>query len=542
MKSHILRDNQEMLPHRALLAAVGVSRQDLGKPFIGVADSSGDLVPGHKHLGLLVNEVCRGIKDAGGVPFRWGVPAVCDGLAMHAEMRLSLPSRDHIADNIEIMVLSHSLDGWVGVTNCDKITPGMLMAALRLDLPAILLTGGPMKSGEHRGERVDLISCFEALGQISSGKMSPADGEALAEKACPGAGSCAGLFTANSMAIVTEALGMCLWGGSSADAVSEQRQQIAYETGRRAVELVFADQRPRQVMSAEAFFNAWLVFLSVGGSTNVVLHLPAIAAEAGIVLDLSEVDILSRRTPTLCKLRPSGGHFMEDFHRAGGVPALLTRLKPQLKSAPTLNGSSITEMAAEARCLDPEVIRPIGNAYSREGGLAVLRGNLAEEAVVKQSAVASEMLIHSGIARVFHSEKEVLAAVARRQLTEGDVVVMPYQGPAGGPGMPEMLTPTAAIVGAGYKRVALLTDGRFSGGTRGPCIGHITPEAYVGGPIAAVQDGDRIDINIPERSLNLRLSEQEIKRRLSTVSAPERSLTPLLRRYREQVLARSGRR
>jgi dihydroxy-acid dehydratase len=537
MRSRKLTRGIDSLPHRSLLAAIGVEGPDLDRPFVGIANAHTDLVPGHVHLDELAVEVARGIRDAGGVPFSWGVPAVCDGLAMGVEMRLSLPSREHIADNIEIMALSHSLDGWVGITNCDKITPGMLMAALRLDLPAVLLTGGPMMAGNLEGQPLDLISCFEAVGRVRAGALSEADAEDLARHACPGPGSCAGLFTANTMAILTEAMGLSLSGSATPPAITPRRREIAYRTGRRAVEVVTEGLRPRQVVTRDALHNAWVVDLAIGGSTNTALHLPAIAREAGLELPLAELDELSRRVPTVCSLRPAGSHFMEDLDRAGGVPALLERLRSLLRDAATVSGPSTLDLAAASRVTDGTVIRTLEQPYAPEGGLAVLRGNLAEEAVIKQSAVTPEMLRHSGRARVFHSEAEVLDAIRDHGITEGDVLVLPFQGPAGAPGMPEMLSPTAAVVGAGFTRVALITDGRFSGGTRGPCIGHVTPEAYLGGPLAAVRDGDVIDIDIPARSLEVRISDEEIARRLEQTTPPERPLSPLLEHYRQRLVA-----
>ncbi len=540
MRSRALKDGVDTLPHRALLRAVGVDERARERPFIGIANAHTEVVPGHVHLNELTEEVRRGVRDAGGVPFSWGVPGVCDGLAMLVEMRLSLPSRDHIADNIEIMALSHSFDGWVGVTNCDKITPGMLMAALRLDLPALLLTGGPMMAGSHGGERLDLISCFEAVGRVRAGAMTADQAEELARHACPGPGSCAGLFTANTMAILTEAMGMSLSGSATPPAMSPRRRELAYAAGRRAVELVRLGLAPRQVMTAAAFANAWTVDLAIGGSTNTALHLPAIAAEGDIRLDLAEVDARSRTVPTICRLRPAGPHFMEDLDRAGGVPALLGRLRGLLADGPTVSGPTVCELAGQTGCTDDEVIRPLDRAHSPEGGLAVLAGNLAREAVVKRSAVAEGMLHHSGPARVFASEQEVLDAVRDGRIREGEVLVLPFQGPAGAPGMPEMLTPTSAVMGAGFTRVALITDGRFSGGTRGPCIGHVTPEAYLGGPLAAVRDGDTIDIDIPNRTLDVRLEPAEIARRIAAARPPQRALSPVLRRYRERIIAERG--
>jgi dihydroxy-acid dehydratase len=536
MKSDVLKKGIDTLPHRALLKASGVSKQDMGKPFIGVANSYNDIIPGHVHLNELTDEVKRGIRDAGGVPFAWGVPGICDGIAMFVEMRLSLPSREHIADNIELMVLSHSMDGWVGVTNCDKITPGMLMGAMRLNLPAIMLTGGPMLAGTQGNKKHDLISCFEAVGQVRSGDMDEEEAEALSQCACPGPGSCAGLFTANTMAILTETLGMSLSGSASPPANSKRRRTLAYETGRRAVALAEQEIKPRDVMTATAFTNAFAVDLAIGGSTNTALHIPAIAHEGGLQLDLETLDRLSRKVPNICRLRPAGDYFMEDFDRAGGVPAVLKQIRSHLVDNPTVSGPSLLAAADTATVADADVIRSVETAYAAEGGMAVLRGNLAQESVIKQSAVSSEMLVHSGPARVFTEEQAVLDALEHSEIKEGDVLVLPFMGPAGAPGMPEMLTPTSAVMGAGFSRVALITDGRFSGGTRGPCIGHVLPEAYLGGPLAGVRDGDIIDIDIPNRTLNVRLSEDVLTDRIKQARPPERPMSPMLRRYREQVI------
>jgi dihydroxy-acid dehydratase len=534
MKSERLKKGLETMPHRSLLRASGLKDEDFKKPFIGIANSYNDIVPGHIHLRELAKEVKRGIRDAGGVPLEWGVPGVCDGIAMHVEMRLSLPSREHIADNVEIMALSHSLDGWVGVTNCDKITPGMLMATGRLDIPAIILTGGPMMPGKIKGKKYDLISAFEAVGEVKSGKkMSEKELMALECGACPGAGSCAGLFTANSMACMTEVLGLSLSGYAATPAVSQGKRKQAYETGRKIVELVKNDVTPRKIVTRNSFMNAVMVDMAIGGSTNTALHLPAIAKEYSIDLGIEIFDKLSRKTPNICRISPSGSHYMEDLDRAGGIPAVLNRLQGMLREANTVDGKSVKDIAKEAKVRDDEVIRPIERPYSKEGGIAVLKGNLAESSVIKQSAVSMDMMTHSGPARVFHTEEGVLKAVEGGKIKEGDVIVISFMGLRGAPGMPEMLTPTSVIMGAGYKNVALITDGRFSGGTRGPCIGHVEPEAYDKGPIAAVRDGDIIDIDITGRRLNVRLSDDAIKQRLKNIKIPERDMSPLLRKVRE---------
>jgi dihydroxy-acid dehydratase len=536
MKSDILKKNIETLPHRALLMSAGLREEDfsLDRPFIGIANSYNDIIPGHIHLNELTEEVKRGIRDAGGVPFEWGAPGVCDGVAMFVEMRLSLPSREHIADNIEIMALSHSLDGWVGVTNCDKITPGMLMAAGRLNIPAIILTGGPMKANVIDGKKRHPIEGFALVGQVKAGKMKAEEvAEQLPHMAC-GAGSCVGLYTANTMAVVTEVLGMSLTRCATTLAIDPLKKRQAYESGKRIVELVQRDIKPRDIMTRDAFENAIRVDMAMGGSTNTVLHVPAIAKEAGIDIEIDMFDKISRETPNLCSVIPAGSYEMADINRAGGVPAVLNRLRDMMKDSPTVNGRSTRRIAQEGRVLDDDIIRTFDNAYHSEGGIAVVRGNIANSGIIKQTAVEKEMMVHSGPAKVFYTERDLLDAIEAKKIVEGDVVVLPFQGPAGAPGMPEMLTPTDSLKGAGYKKVALITDGRFSGATTGPCIGHVEMEAYNGGVIGAIKDGDVIEIDIPNRKLSLRLSDAEIKKRSGNVKIPERKLTPLLGSYRNK--------
>lgn len=536
MRSDILKQNIETLPHRALLMSAGLKKEDfeLDKPFIGVANSYNNIIPGHIHLNELTREVKRGIRDAGGVPLEWGVPGVCDGIAMFVEMRLSLPSREHIADNIEIMTLSHSMDGWVGVTNCDKITPGMLMAAGRLNLPAIMLTGGPMKANVVEGKKHHPIEGFGVVGQVKGGVMTAEEAENMLPRMVCGAGSCVGLYTANTMAVVTEVLGMSLTKCATTLAIDPEKKKQAYESGRRIVALVKEDITPRKIMTKNAFENAIRVDMAMGGSTNTVLHIPAIAREAGVDVNIDMFDEISSETPNLCKIIPAGTDEMADVDRAGGIPAVLNRLKDMINDSPTVNGKSIREIAEEGRVRDDDVIRTMDNAYFSEGGIAVLKGNIANSSVIKQTAVDKEMVVHSGPAKVFYTEKDLLDAIEAKKIVEGDVVVLPFQGPAGAPGMPEMLTPTDAIIGAGYKKVALITDGRFSGATTGPCIGHVEMEAYNGGAIGALQDGDIVEIDIPNRTLNVRLSDAEIEERLKRVKAPERKLTSLLESYRKK--------
>lgn len=576
MKSDILKTKEETTPHRSLLRATGLKDEDFApeKPYIGIANSYNNIVAGHIHLNELSKEVMRGVRDAGGVPFVWGVPAVCDGIAMYAEMRLSLPSRDHIADNIEIMMLSHSFDGWVGVTNCDKITPGMLMAAGRLNLPCVILTGGPMAAGKnHKGERGDLISAFEAVGSYKAGKITKKDLDKVECEACPTAGSCAGLFTANSMACMTECLGMSVTDCAATLAIDKKKREQAYESGKRAVEMVKKDIKARDIMNKEAFNDCMVLDNAIGGSTNVTLHLPEIAKECNIDIDLHDFDRISRTTPNICHLSPSGPYVMADVAKVGGIKAVMHNLqslmqldrisvngnlkgivkdaKPSFDSQNTkpltLNPSPKGRGTYEKFPLSPgerglggeglkveDIIRPLNNPYYKEGGVAALKGNICEESVVKQTSVNKDMLIHSGPAKVFYSEQELIDAIPEGKIEEGDIIVLPFQGPAGAPGMPEMLSPTSAIKGAGFKKVALITDGRFSGGTAGPCIGHIFPEAYNGGRIGLIKDGDVIEINMKERILNVKVSELEFeKRRKQGMNVPERTMSPMLKKFRK---------
>ena len=536
MRSDVLKKNIETLPHRALLMSSGLRKEDfdLDKPFVGIANSYNDIIPGHIHLNELTQEVKRGIRDAGGVPLEWGVPGVCDGIAMFVEMRLSLPSRENIADNVEIMTLSHLLDGWVGVTDCDKITPGMLMAAARLNLPVVILTGGPMKANIIEGNKRHPIEGFGLVGQVKGGKITAEEAEKMLPNMVCGAGSCVGLYTANTMAVVTEVLGMSVSRCATTLAIDPLKREQAYESGRRIVGLVKKDVKPHDMMTRDAFENAIRVDMAMGGSTNTVLHIPAIAREVGIDIDVDLFDKISRETPNLCSIIPAGPHEMADIDRAGGIPAVLNRLKDMIKDSPTVNGKSIKRIAEEGKVLHDDIIRTPDNAYHSEGGIAVLRGNLANSGIIKRTAVEKEMMAHSGPAKVFSTEKDLLLAIELKEIAEGDVVVLPFQGPAGAPGMPEMLTPTDAIKGAGYKKVALITDGRFSGATAGPCIGHVEMEAYNGGAIGAIKHGDIIEIDIPNRRLNVRLSDAEIKDRLKKVKPPERKLTPLLESYRKK--------
>ncbi len=517
VRSDRIKKGIERAPHRALMYATGITRSGLGKPLIGVATSWNDLIPGHIGMRDLERFIEKGVHDGGGWPLFFGLPGICDGIAMgHRGMHYSLPSRELIADTVESIAMAHAFDGLVLLTNCDKITPGMLMAAARLDIPSIMVTAGPMLSGTFRGQRVNLISAFEAVGKVRSGEMSERELAELEACACPGPGSCQGMYTANTMACVTESLGMSLPGCATALAVSGAKRRIAFESGSRAVALVKEGLTPRKIMTKSAFENAIRIDMALGGSTNTSLHIPAIAHEAGIRLPLALFDEISRKTPHVCNMLPGGQHYLEDLDAAGGIPGVLSRFAGILKASPTVSGRSIVAVAKAGRVLNPDVIRPLDKAYHREGGIAVLSGNIAPEgSVVKQTAVSEGMMHFEGRAVVFDSEEAAMQAILAGRIKAGHVIVIRYEGPKGGPGMREMLSPTSAISGMGLgNSVALLTDGRFSGGTRGPCIGHISPEAAEGGPIAIVRNGDRIVLDIPNRRLELKLPASEIRARL----------------------------
>ncbi len=535
----------EKYPHRSLLKAMGLTDAEIDRPLIGIANSYNELIPGHIHLDKITQAVKAGVRLAGGTPLEFGVIGVCDGLAMHHEgMKYSLPSRELIADSVEVMAMAHPFDGLVLVTNCDKIIPGMLMAALRLNIPAILISGGPMLAGRYQGREVDLISVFEGVGAVRAGRIGEDDLKALADCACPGCGSCAGMFTANSMNCLSEALGLALPGNGTIPAVMAARYRLAKETGQKIMELMAQGLNPRQICTLEAFKNAMAVDMALGCSTNTVLHVPAIAREAGLDLSLKLFNEVSGRTPHLASLSPGGPHHLEDLDRAGGVPAVMKVLLEGglISGNPlTVTGSRVMDNLAQAKVEDEEVIRPLNRPYHQEGGIAILWGNLAPEgAVVKQSAVDSQMLRNEGRARVFESEEEATRSILDAAIQPGDILVIRYEGPRGGPGMREMLTPTAAIAGLGLdKEVALLTDGRFSGGTRGAAIGHISPEAAEGGPLALVQEGDGIRIDIPGKTLTLLVPEEELARRRAAWRAPE----PKIKQgyaYRYSRLVRSG--
>lgn len=537
MRSDNIKKGIQRAPHRSLLRACGVTDAEMDKPFIGVANSFTDIVPGHIHLKKVADAVKMGISQAGGVPFEFNTMAICDGIAMnHDGMRYSLASREIVADTVESMAQAHSLDALVLLPTCDKIVPGMLMAAARLDIPCIVVTGGPMLPGEYKGESVDLINVFEAVGEVSAGKMSETELDELERCACPGAGSCAGLFTANSMACLTEALGMSLPYCATTHAVDSRKIQMAHESGEKIMELVKKNITPSMIMTQDAFHNAVVIDLALGGSSNTTLHLPAIAnelADKGVKVGLDLFDSLSREIPHLAAISPSGKHTMLDLHKAGGIPAVLKVLGDKIiQGSLTCTGESLGDNITEAEVVDNTVIHSMENPVHLEGGIAVLKGSLAPKgSVVKQAAVSNDMLTHEGPAKVFNSEEEATEGIFQGKIQEGDVIVIRYEGPRGGPGMREMLNPTSAISGMGIKSVALVTDGRFSGGTRGPCIGHVSPEAMSNGPIAVVEEGDIIKIDIPQRKIELLLSEDEIKERLQNVKHPEKHLKGWLSRY-----------
>ncbi|RUM89234.1 MAG: dihydroxy-acid dehydratase [Thermodesulfatator sp.] len=541
MRSDRVKKGLERAPHRSLFRALGLTDEELRKPLVGVVNSFNEIVPGHVHLRQVTEAVKAGVRMAGGVPLEFGIIGVCDGIAMnHEGMKYSLVSREIIADSIEIMARAHAFDALVLVSSCDKITPGMLMAALRLDLPALLVSGGPMLTGSFRGRKVNLISVFEGIGKVQAGEMSEEELGELEACACPTCGSCAGMFTANSMNCLSEALGLALPGNGTVPAVSAERLRLAKRTGAKVMELLRRRITPRKIATEAAFRNAITVDMALGCSTNTVLHLPAIAHEAGLQLPLQVFDEISSRTPVLASLIPAGPYSVPDLDEAGGIPAVMKELsRAGLLDLSVLTGTGATlqENLAGAGIRDPEVIRPLEKAYRREGGIAILWGSLAPEgAVVKTSAVVPEMLRHEGPARVFNSEEDAYQAILKGQIQPGDVVVIRYEGPKGGPGMREMLSPTSALIGMGLgSSVALITDGRFSGGTQGACIGHVSPEAAEGGPIALVQEGDRIRIDIPARRLELLVPEEELARRRKAWRPRKRKISGVLARYARLV-------
>lgn len=541
MRSDMIKKGLERTPHRALLKATGIPQSQMDRPFIGVATSFTDLIPGHVGMRDLERFIEKGIHTGGGYAQFFGIPGVCDGISMgHKGMHYSLPTRELIADMVESVAEAHRLDGLVLLTNCDKITPGMLMAAARLNIPCIIVTAGPMMSGRGAdGRSYSFVTdTFEAMARYRAGVIDAKELQVCEDNACPGMGSCQGLFTANTMAILTETMGMSLPRCGTALAVSAMKRRIAFASGEKIVELVHNDVKPRDIMTRAAFENAIRVDLALGGSSNTVLHLLAIAREAGVDLPLETFDLLAKQTPQLASMNPAGKHFMEDLDIAGGVSGVLKQLGDKIHDIPTLFGLTTHQLAASTENVDQEVIRPLSDPIKKEGGIAVLFGSIAPKgAVVKQSGVSDKMMLFEGTARCFDSEELAMAALMEGAVTSGDVVVIRYEGPKGGPGMREMLAPTAAIMGLGLgDSVALITDGRFSGGTRGPCIGHVSPEAAQGGPIAMIQDGDRILLDIPNRKLDLLVDEATLATRRAAWIAPEPKIkTGWLARYAKVV-------
>jgi dihydroxy-acid dehydratase len=529
-------------PSRALLKAMGITDEEIKRPLIGVVNSANEVVPGHIHLDRIAEAVKAGVRIAGGTPLEFPTIGVCDGLAMgHEGMKYSLASRELIADSIEIMAKAHPFDGLVLIPNCDKVVPGMLMAALRLNLPAIVISGGPMLAGKFQGKKADVITVFEAVGMVTANKMSALELAELEEEACPGCGSCAGMFTANSMNCLTEALGLGLPGNGTIPATHAARIRLAKSAGMRVMELVTKEIRPRDIATEEAFRNAIAVDMALGCSTNTVLHVPAIGNEAKLNISLKLFDEISSKTPHICSLSPAGPHHLEDLHLAGGIQAVLKELIDGGLVNPnvlTVTGFLLKDSTKGVVVRDPEVIRPLERPYHAKGGIAILYGNLAPEgSVVKQSAVSEEMLQNTGRARVFDSEETAVDQILAGNIKPGDIVIIRYEGPKGGPGMREMLNPTSALAGMGLdKTVCLITDGRFSGGTRGAAIGHISPEAAHGGPIALIQDGDEIEIDIPNKRVDLNISDEEFEKRRKLWQPPEQKISEgYLARYADRV-------
>jgi dihydroxy-acid dehydratase len=541
MRSDTMKKGLERAPHRSLFKALGLTEEEIERPMIGIANSANEVIPGHLHLHQISDAVKAGIRMAGGTPLEFFTVGVCDGIVMgHEGMKYSLSSRELIADSIESMAMAYPFDGLVLIPNCDKIVPGMLMAGARLDIPAIIISGGPMLTGEFQGEVFDVIKVFECVGKVKIGEMTLDDLKEVEGCACPGVGSCAGMFTANSMNCLAEVLGLALPYNGTIPAVFAERIRLAKESGMRIMDLVKQDLRPSKILTKKAFENAVTVDMAFGGSTNTTLHLPAIAREARINLSLQTFNEFTEKVPHLCNMAPGGPYHLQQLHQAGGIPALMVELSRgglMHLDAMTVTGKTVGENLKGKKNKDPEIIRPIEKPYHATGGLAVLFGNLAPKgAVVKRAAVDDAMLKHRGPARVFNSEEEALRMILDGKIQKGEVVLIRYEGPKGGPGMREMLAPTSAIVGVGRDRdVALLTDGRFSGGSRGAAIGHISPEAAEGGPIAAVQNGDMIEIDIPGKRLNLLISDEELKKRLSQWKPPQKELKGYLKRYARLV-------
>ncbi|HYC19558.1 MAG TPA: dihydroxy-acid dehydratase [Candidatus Bathyarchaeia archaeon] len=527
-------------PQRALLNALGVGDEDLERPFVGIANAWNEIVPGHLHLRDLAGFVKKGVHLAGGIAFEFGTIGICDGIAMgHSGMRYALPSRENIADSVELMAQAHQFDGLVMVGSCDKIVPGMLMAALRINVPTMVVTGGPMRAGYYEGTDVTLVSAFEAVGCVQAGTMTEAHLEELVSRACPGCGSCQGLYTANTMACMTEMLGLSLPYCATTPAVDSRRRRIAEATGKRIVDLIVNGVMPRDIVTEASFRNAIILDMLIGGSTNTALHLPAIAHEAGISLPLTLFDELSAQTPHIASLNPSGPYTMSVLDAAGGVPGIMKRARTLLRNETTCSGKSVYEIADEAHISDDTIIRPLDDPVHATGGITVLFGNLAPDgAIVKSAGVSDDMLRYTGKARVFNSEDDAMRAILAGSVSEGQVVVVRYEGPRGGPGMPEMLAPTAAISGMGLS-VPLITDGRFSGGTRGAAIGHISPEAAEGGPLGLLHDGDEITIDIPNHRLAVQLTDDVLAARKAMWTPVRKDVGGYLKRYAAAVSSAS---
>ncbi|MDL2246162.1 dihydroxy-acid dehydratase [Methanobrevibacter sp. OttesenSCG-928-K11] len=541
MKSDNIKKGIQRAPHRSLLRACGLRDDDFKKPFIGIANSFTDIVPGHIHLRELVEHVKDGIIAAGGIPFEFDTMAICDGIAMnHEGMKYSLPSREIVAATVESMVKGHSFDGIVLMPSCDKVVPGMLMAAARVNIPSIVVTGGPMVPGVYKGKNVDLISVYEAVGELAAGKITEEEIEELEKCACPGEGSCSGLFTANTMACITETMGMSLPMCATTHAADANKRKIAKTSGERIIEMVKEDLKPTDIMTQESFYNGIAVDMALGGSSNTALHIPAIASElekSGVKVDLDLFDEISKNVPHIALISPAGEDTMLDLHEAGGIPAVLKTLESKINTnVITCTGKDIKENIKDTIVKNTEVIHPLDNPVHEEGGIAVLKGNIAPDgSVVKQGAVAEDLMHLKGPAKVYNSEEDVVEGIFNHEIKEGDIVVIRCEGPKGGPGMREMLNPTSAIVGLGIKNVGLITDGRFSGGTRGPCIGHVSPEAKSGGPIAAIENGDIIEIDIKNRLINVDLTDAEIKERIAKGNLPDKKVDGWLNIYRQQV-------
>lgn len=545
MLSNKVKQGIEKSPHRSLMKSIGLTNEEISRPLIGVVNSFNEIVPGHKHLREIAEAVKKGVIMEGGTPLEFPTIAVCDGIAMnHQGMKYSLVSRELIADSVEIMTLAHGLDGLVMIPNCDKVVPGMLMAAARLDIPTIIVSGGPMLAGRHKGNKIDLSTMFEAVGRVKAGSLSEEELLEMEDSACATCGSCAGMFTANSMNCMTEALGMALPGNGTIPAVFGERIRLAKYSGMQIMTLVEKNITPSDILTPEVFENALVIDMALGCSTNTVLHLSAIAHEAGVDMDLDTINQVSSKTPNLCRLSPAGPDHIEDLYYAGGITAVMAELsKKNLLdlSVKTVLDKTLGEALEGVEVIDHKVIKSVYKPYSETGGIAVLRGNIAPDgAVVKRSAVAPEMLVHSGPARVFESEEEAVKAILSSNINKGEVLVIRYEGPKGGPGMREMLSPTSSLAGMGMdKDVALLTDGRFSGATRGAAIGHISPEAAVGGPIALIKNGDTIEIDMNNGTLNLKVSEEELNKRKEEWIPKESDVSGYLKKYRDIVRSAS---